>query len=504
MKGILVALWSESLKIYKSRVFWFSMVFFIFIIVFNVWIMVPKLDPDSAVFRAVVWIYLALLTLSFVVIIPYLFFVFRFLQPDSIIHSLEGAARDHLRNALENPLHLGEAKMRFLDTVEQIGDIGVKSIASMDRSLGLSCVGALQRGEAHDRPGMVRAVGGRERLVGGATEETIIARVGEGIVSAIGSAETHAQVLENPDMISKTVLARKLDSQTAFKIVSIDIADIDVGENIGARLQADQAQAAAILEQARQSDERVKKLVARQVATAEESDKATEALSVAQAGVARAEAALLEGRKQLIAAEKNLDFRRAVLADTQVSAPFDGLIVRRYRDPGDIVVPGSPALTLVSLDEIWISAWVDETEMARLRVDQPARVVFRSEPRVGYQGRVARLGREADRETREFVVDVRVLKLPENWAVGQRAEVYIQTDRKMAVPLLPTRYVVWRNEEAGVFCKVGGRAQWRPVTLGLQARETAEIAAGLREGDVVLTAVSSKGPSLEGRRVVAP
>ena len=81
------------------------------------------------------------------------------------------------------------------------------------------------------------------RLIGGATEETIVARVGEGIVSAIGSADTHAQVLENPDLISKAVLARKLDSQTAFEIVSIDIADIDVGDNIGARLQADQAEA---------------------------------------------------------------------------------------------------------------------------------------------------------------------------------------------------------------------------------------------------------------------
>ncbi len=82
-----------------------------------------------------------------------------------------------------------------------------------------------------------------QQLIGGATEETIIARVGEGIVSAIGSAEKHSNVLENPDMISKAVLARKLDSQTAFRIVSIDIADIDVGENIGARLQADQAEA---------------------------------------------------------------------------------------------------------------------------------------------------------------------------------------------------------------------------------------------------------------------
>jgi len=82
-----------------------------------------------------------------------------------------------------------------------------------------------------------------ERLVGGAGEETIIARVGEGIVSTIGSSETHAEVLENPDSISKVVLAKGLDAGTAFEILSIDIADVDVGENIGAKLQTDQAEA---------------------------------------------------------------------------------------------------------------------------------------------------------------------------------------------------------------------------------------------------------------------
>jgi len=82
-----------------------------------------------------------------------------------------------------------------------------------------------------------------ERLVGGALEETIIARVGEGIVTTIGSSSTHKQVLENPDRISKTVLDKGLDSGTAFEILSIDIADVDVGENIGAKLQADQAEA---------------------------------------------------------------------------------------------------------------------------------------------------------------------------------------------------------------------------------------------------------------------
>lgn len=82
-----------------------------------------------------------------------------------------------------------------------------------------------------------------QRLIGGATEETIVARVGEGIVSTIGSAASHKAVLENPDSISKSVLNRGLDAGTAFEILSIDIADIDVGENIGAKLQADQAEA---------------------------------------------------------------------------------------------------------------------------------------------------------------------------------------------------------------------------------------------------------------------
>ena len=95
-----------------------------------------------------------------------------------------------------------------------------------------------------------------DRLIGGATEETIIARVGEGIVTAIGSAETHKKVLENPDTISQAVLAKGLDSGTAFEILSIDIADVDVGENIGAKLQAEQAEADKQIAQAKAEERR--------------------------------------------------------------------------------------------------------------------------------------------------------------------------------------------------------------------------------------------------------
>jgi len=95
-----------------------------------------------------------------------------------------------------------------------------------------------------------------ERLVGGAGEETIIARVGEGIVTTVGSSNSHKEVLENPDSISKTVLDKGLDSGTAFEILSIDIADVDVGRNIGAKLQTDQAEADKRIAQAKAEERR--------------------------------------------------------------------------------------------------------------------------------------------------------------------------------------------------------------------------------------------------------
>ncbi len=95
-----------------------------------------------------------------------------------------------------------------------------------------------------------------DRLVGGAGEETIVARVGEGIVTTIGSAESHKNVLENPDMISHTVLNKGLDAGTAFEILSIDIADVDVGKNIGAQLQTDQAEADKRIAQAKAEERR--------------------------------------------------------------------------------------------------------------------------------------------------------------------------------------------------------------------------------------------------------
>jgi HlyD family secretion protein len=156
---------------------------------------------------------------------------------------------------------------------------------------------------------------------------------------------------------------------------------------------------------------------------------------------------------------------------------------------------------LISTNELWIAAWVDETALAGLATGQVARVVFRSEPGRAYAGRVARLGREADRETREFLVEVRVESLPANWAVGQRAEVFIETGRKTGVPTLPAAFLLWREGRPGAFVLEGGRAAWRSLTLGERGRDLVEIASGVSAGEQLLRPVDARQTLRPGRRV---
>ncbi len=158
------------------------------------------------------------------------------------------------------------------------------------------------------------------RLVGGATEETIIARVGEGIISTIGSATDHKSVLENPDRISKTVLAKGLDSGTAFEILSIDIADVDVGENIGAQLQAAQAEADTKRFQA-QAEQRRALAVALEAEFQAEAQKNRALVVLSEADVPKAVAESLRSGKLGL-----MDYYRMqnMMADTQMRTAIGG------------------------------------------------------------------------------------------------------------------------------------------------------------------------------------
>lgn len=332
---------------------------------------------------------------------------------------------------------------------------------------------------------------------------TLEARVKTTVSPKIAGRIAEVLVDQNLKVTAGALLVR-LDDEELRQQVAIAEANVAAETAAIERLKADKERAEAVAAQARKQHARGQSLLEKNAFSQEDFDKAVEALHVAIAGTAHAEAAIAEGQRRLVSAEKTLEYHRARLADTRVMAPFDGLIVRRHRDPGDVVVPGSAILSLIDTSEIWISAWVDETEMARLEADQTARVVFRSEPERSYPGTVVRLGRETDRETREFIVDVRVLELPKNWAVGQRAEVYIETSRKESATLLPARFVAWRADQMGVFLNEAGKAAWRPIETGLRNPEFIEIAQGVEPGQEAVTPLDSRVKLTEGRRVSSP
>jgi HlyD family secretion protein len=292
----------------------------------------------------------------------------------------------------------------------------------------------------------------------------------------------------------------RLDDSEFRQQVEIARSALDAAKATVERMQADAVRSQAILEQSRIEYRRRESLFTSKSIAANEIDKRKEELKVAEADLEKTKAAVVESRKNLVVAQNTVDYQLARLGDTLIAAPFEGLIIRRDRDPGDVVVPGTSIFLLISTQSLWVRTWIDETEMQRVTEGQRARVVFRAEPETIYIGKVARLGRETDRETREFLVDVEIERLPRNWSVGQRADVFIETAHKDGVTIVPSQLIVRNQGEIGVIKNHDGRAVWQPVKVGLRGHAQVEIVAGLSPGDIV---VYNQGPDLvpEGRRL---
>lgn len=332
---------------------------------------------------------------------------------------------------------------------------------------------------------------------------TLEARVSTTISPKI-SGRISRVLVDEGETVDQGALLVQLDDEELQQQVAVAQANVHTADAAVERLMADKKRATAVFEQAQRHHARIQTLSERGASTQEDLERAAESLAVASADISRAEAAIVEGQKALTAAEKSLEYQRARLTDTRIEAPFAGLIVARHREAGDIAVPGSAILTLISTEVLWINAWVDETQLAPLAEGQPARVVFRSLPERDFAGEVIRLGRQADRETREFVVDVQVMELPENWAVGQRAEVYIETDRRDDVLTLPSRLLVPTAEDDGVYVHEDGKARWRTLTIGLRGQEAVEIVEGLDESDLVIAPREATARLSDGRSVRLP
>jgi HlyD family secretion protein len=314
-----------------------------------------------------------------------------------------------------------------------------------------------------------------------------------------------AEVLVDQGSVVKAgQLLVRLDDEDLAQQVRMATASIDSSEATLGRFRAEIAQAKSTVAKTEADLGRTQKLIAANSISQSEFDQTQEAFELAKSGLLKADANLLEAEQQVNLNRETLKFQESRLADAKLLAPFDGLVIERERDAGAIVVPGSPILQLISLDELWVSAWVDETEMDQLRDQQPAKIVFRSQPLVPFDGVVARLGKQSDRETREFTVDVRALKLPETWAIGQRAEVYIETGRVDECVWIPASFLSKQGNEQGVFVHNDGVAIWRPLKLGIEGRDTVAVDDGLLSGDVIIKPSQPVAKLTDGRKVLVP
>jgi len=312
------------------------------------------------------------------------------------------------------------------------------------------------------------------------------------IISSRISGRLETVLVDQGDLVKKGQLVVTLDDNLLQQDIKVAEASLATAKSSAEKVQRDLEIEVAILANAIKTHTRQKTLIATGATSQGLYDKAAESLKTATARHSRAKTAVIESQDKINEASQILTLRKEQLEDSQIRAPFDGKIVQRERDPGNIIVPGTAILSMVSTDVLWIRAWVDETALAKIKVGQPSRIIFRSDPKNEYPGKVARIGSEVDRETREFIVDVFVDKLPTNWAVGQRAEVFIKAGEKEKAVSVSESMIQWRDRTPGVFTEQAGKAIWTPVEMGLQGGGNVEITKGLNPNDSVVRPINAK------------
>jgi HlyD family secretion protein len=283
------------------------------------------------------------------------------------------------------------------------------------------------------------------------------------------------------------------DVQTASSGVSLARAAI-------ARLEAEEHRATAALAFATVEESRIQSLAASGTVSTRERDLAVQQLELAKAEVERVRAARDEARRQIGVASGTAESRSVTAARAALVSPFDGIVVRRLRDTGDTVTVGTTVLRVVATDVLWSRAWVDEAALPQLREGQPVRVRLGSNSQPSLAGTVDRIGREVDRQTHELLVDVLLATVPARVAIGQRADVWIEVDRRKDVASVPLGFVHRDGDGAFSYADGGGRIKRVPITIGAAGADKVEITLNLHPGDVVLDAPETGALLPVGRR----
>ena len=259
------------------------------------------------------------------------------------------------------------------------------------------------------------------------------------------------------------------------------------------RLAAEEEHARALLAPAEREATRTLALFNAEAVPGQQRDEAIDRLRVARAALDRVLAQRSEATRGIDVAAGGAEQRRVAMVRATLLAPFDGLVTRRLREPGDTVTVGSTVLRVVDTNRVYINAAVDETMLPLLAADQPATIVFPGTT-ASVAGRVSRISWEADRQTHELLVEVTPERLERRVAIGQRADVRVEVGRRDRALRVPIRML--HHDETGAFVyadRGGGIALVRP-RLGLTGNGQVEVLEGLAEGDAILAAPGAAAP----------
>lgn len=344
-----------------------------------------------------------------------------------------------------------------------------------------------------DRGDVAREVFGR-----GTIESRREVQLGFDVVGRISDL-----LVDEGDRVKLGQVVAHLAPETFAADVKSASSGVGVARAALARLDAEERAAAASLEFALAESERSRALAKTGSIPARDVDLAEQQLALARAQVDRVQAARAEAQRQISLASGTVEVRSVAAARAVLVSPFDGIVIRRLRDPGDTVTVGTTVLRLVATDTLWSRAWIDEAALPMLAEKQPVRVRFGAEGLAASTGLTDRIGREVDRQTHELLVDVLLDHPPARLAIGQRADVWIEVDRRHDVVRLPIAFL--RQDARGPYCFVdrAGRIGRADLTLGLQGSDLVEAKSGLAPGDRVLDALESSGTLPEGRRWVS-
>lgn len=270
-----------------------------------------------------------------------------------------------------------------------------------------------------------------------------------------------------------------VERQLAAAVAALELSQAGIG-----RARAELTRAGAALHGALVDRDRTLTLASAGSVSHQGRDAAMDRHAIAEADVGVLESGVRQADGAERVARENVALLKHRISDGRLTSPMNGLVVRRYHEPGQMVAAGTPVFTIVSTEKLWVRTWIDETALGSLHVGQAARVELRSQTGTPLKGRIDRIGRQADRQTHELLVDVELVERPDSFAVGQRADVFIVGKEDAAVVRIPEGFC--NTALATCITEEGGKSVKKAVKLGTAGVGFTEVLAGLAPGDRIL------------------